>query len=296
MQSDTYQDTGENCVCENVSFHTISSTETDSSVQTEYLQTLGKRTKTYRVTKSCSRPQDCELQTPVRTVWKLQLKENPAQAISTVQSSKLYSEYFPGYQWVLPIACGEYHEYKLVYISNTKNWRKSYFSCFATAPFHFSKKGIVGLWQLITHVKLDLSSNINVNMIDTQCLHKTAPSSDFPTSLSLLLFQAHALMTCILLPTSPESRIVAIPEHSTAICNDSNPYFNAHVQHQNARLYHLFKNKIKQTLSLIIIRDSDSEKEKKKYYPSSQNSDKASIRMLIYFLLYIYIFLTMKAW
>ena len=91
VQTDTAQDTGKNCVCENIYSYPTSSNETDLCVQTA---TSVDCVNDWDVqgTENCSRPQDCELQSPVRKLRKTQLKENMALAISTFQSLTLQAE------------------------------------------------------------------------------------------------------------------------------------------------------------------------------------------------------------
>jgi len=51
------------------------------------------------------------------------------------------------------------------------------------------------------------------------------------------------------------------PENSTlAMFHGSNPHFKAHMQHLSVRMHYLLKNKIKQTLFLIIISANEFEK------------------------------------
>ena len=85
-------------------------------------------------TENCSRPQDCELQSPVRKLRKTQLKENMALAISTFQSLTLQAESlswspmgFTNCLWRSP--------YQQVCIPNTNSQQKSYFSSFVNACF-----------------------------------------------------------------------------------------------------------------------------------------------------------------
>ena len=80
-------------------------------------------------------------------------------------------------------------------------------------------------------------------------------------------------MTATLLPVFPESGMVQ-PLNILQQCLMTQTHFYAHIQYQNAKLHHLFKNKIKQTLFLIIISASANEPEKQintthKYYPST---------------------------
>ena len=118
-----------------------------------------------RGTESCSRPQDCELQSTVRRIRKDNSKKIWLWLFLPFSHQNCSLKVFHDHQWVLPVAYGD-HQYQQACIPNTKDTTKILFQQLCKCLFFRESQD----WSLIE------SGGTWDPLL--QCLYKTNISSN----------------------------------------------------------------------------------------------------------------------